>query len=139
MKLKATTNLPEWFRQELNKIRPFFIHTVAVPHLCVGHDIGPAELFVQVCDEVDPKTHAPMVHVGLSGVSLNAERCANDFLRALDALFGLYSDKIKDYLFRFSPEGARPRVQLFVVIYLDGVHPATKSSLLEKVGCVEFG
>ncbi len=131
MKMKATAHagLPQSLLDALNKIRPKAVRGVLVPHLKVSLDIGSAEFFVQQSDLADADTHDLFVHVGLSGVSLNNERSNNDFTRALEALVTLYKHEIvtcKDLV------GTKKPVQLFVVIYLDGKHPVTGSSLIES-------
>ncbi|MEK7645243.1 MAG: hypothetical protein AAB391_02925 [Patescibacteria group bacterium] len=131
MKLKATAHagLPESLLNALNEIRPKVVRGVLAPHLKVSLKIGPAEFFVQQSDLADAATHEFFVHVGLSGVSLNNERSNNDFTRALEALVALYKHEIvtcKDLA------GTEKLVQLFVVIYLDGKHPVTGSSLIES-------
>lgn len=135
MKLKATAraSMSASLFRAINEIRPKVIAQVLVPHLRVDPKIGPAELFVQETDLADAETHEPFIHVGLSGVSMNAERSDNDFLRARDALVALYRDLIIKHRESFGPtERAGRGVQLFVVIYLDAKHRTTGSSLVES-------
>ncbi len=128
MKLKATyAGLPQGVVDQFNRIRPLALKSVLIPHLKVLDTISPAGFFVQKSDVADDSTHQPFVHVGLSGVSLNNERAANDFLKACSALTELYQGILQGCI-----DLKGKTVTLFVVLYLDGKHPSTGSSLVES-------
>ena len=114
MKLKAVIpdNFPKELKDELNALRRTVLSRVIGPHLH-RPSFGPAEFYVQFCDEVDGATHGPMCEVRLSGVSVTADRAPEDFFNARIELEKIYKELLLKYL-------SGIKVQLMVCIMLDG-------------------
>jgi hypothetical protein len=123
MKLKAVVpdNFPKDLKDELNAIREEVLKQVIGPYLH-RPTFGPADFYVQKCDEVDGKTHGPMCEVRLSGVSVTPDRTPEDFFKARTGIETIYYEKLKKYL----PD---VRIQLMVSIMLD--RPMIPTTLIE--------
>lgn len=138
MKLKAVLfkTSPVTLLNALNKIRQEALARVLVPHLHVPPDFGPADFYVQVCDEAEKDaSQSPTDHmcvVGLSNVSgpsTARKRSYDSYFEAQQALFQLYLEKLKLHI----PEGHR--TQLYASIALDQAIPdnaGRMSSLVES-------
>lgn len=124
MKLKAVvpSNFPEELRERMNAIRPVVLERVIGRHLH-RPEFGPAEFYVQICDEVDGMTHDPMCEVRLSGVSVTPDRAPVDFFNARAELEEIYLELLKLHL-------PGVKVQLMVSIMLD--RPMVPTTLVES-------
>lgn len=128
MKLKAVVTgiSPDEFIKELNRLRKVILEKVLVPFLKVPPNFGPAEFYVQNCDEADGESHAFFCEARLSGVSgptSNRKRSIQDYHDALATLETIYTDVIE----RNFPMGSW--VQLLVSIMLN--EPIDGSTLIE--------
>lgn len=126
MKIKAVVpdNLPESLKAALNGIRPILMTRVIGPHLH-RESFGPAEFYVQLCDEVDGRTHAPMCEVRLTGVSLTDDRCKTDFYKARAEIEKIYAETLAEHL------PLNVELQLMVSIMLDKPLSSGGSTLVE--------
>ena len=113
MKLKATVaeDTPRSLVRALNAVRPRVQEEVIGPHLH-RPSFGPAELYVQVCDEGDSSAGL-FCEVRLSGVTRTRDRSEADFDRSLSALAAIYRQTIRTGL----PKGQR--LQMMVSIMVD--------------------
>lgn len=132
MKLKAVVpdNCPKILVEAFNAMRPQLMERVIGPHLHRPH-FGPAEAYVQKCDEADGGTHGLFCEARLTGVSLADDRSIQDFRNARQALEDIYRELIEQYLY----EGHE--MQLFVSLMVDG--KIGDSSLLEGTAIMVKG
>ena len=124
MKLKAVvaTTCPTFLRKAIESMRADVMERVVGPHL-KRPDFGPAEFYIQVCDEAISKEQ--FCEVRLSGVSITDDRSVQDFRNAQAALQALYKEKIEANLSK------RYRCQLMVSIMLDAPPKPGMTTLVE--------
>lgn len=133
MKLKATcSGLPNDLIVVFDKLRPVAMKRVIGPILKRPHFTS-AEFFVQKCDFADDETHEPFCEVGLSRVSLAADRSLADFQAAREELLRIYAEQIRLYV----PKGKE--IVVSATLMIDGTPAFATSSLVEGDKIIVIG